>query len=164
MTCQVTCRIVNEARVAELVGAAVEGPLRAEADRVGFLNAGHVAVTIILPPGAPYHHSETSGERAEFFKLSVRARIGSAFASRASAPLAKRSGVRQLAADFAQASLLAVQRCAVLWPTRLRASSPEKAAASCRTPEPGYQLLYGVPSSETRFEPLCTSTIPRDVC
>ena len=28
----------------------------------------------------------------------------------------------------------------------------------------GYQLLYGLPSSETRFEPLCTSTIPSAVC
>src|SRR5208337_372648 len=107
MTCQVTCRIVNEARVAELVGAAVEGPLRAEADRVGFLNAGHVAVTIILLPGAPYHHSETSGRRAKVFELSVWARIGSAFASRASAPSANSSGVRQLAARAALRRTLA---------------------------------------------------------
>ena len=27
-----------------------------------------------------------------------------------------------------------------------------------------YQLLHGVPSSETRFEPLCTSTIPGADC
>ena len=147
-----------------MIVAGVESPLRARPLRVRALNAAHLAVTIILLPGAPYHHSETSGRRAKVFKLSVWARIGSAFASRASAPLANSSGVRQLAAAFAQGSLLAVQRCAVLWPMRLRASSPEKAAASCRTPEPGYQLLYGVPSSEMRFEPLWTSTIPSAVC
>jgi hypothetical protein len=28
----------------------------------------------------------------------------------------------------------------------------------------GYQLLYGVPSRERAFEPLCTSTIPSAVC
>src|SRR5208337_162372 len=93
-------RVVSEDGGGKLIGAGVESPLRARPVRVRVLNAGHLAVTIILLPAAPYHHSETSGRRAKVFKLSVWARMGPAFASRASASLAKRSGVRQLAAAF----------------------------------------------------------------
>ena len=46
-----------------------------------------------------------------------------------------RSGVRQLAAAFAQASLLAVHCSAVLGPVRREQARRRKAAASCRTPE-----------------------------
>jgi hypothetical protein len=50
---------------------------------------------------------------------------------------AGRSGVRQLAAAFAQASLLAVPRNALPWRMWLRASSPDQSSSKLRHSEPG---------------------------